>query len=72
MPQVSVNLTITKAQMLKYYQGVAGNVTATSCDGSIIRFPANILRPFVDNNGVNGRFIIEFDDCGKLKNIFRI
>ena len=72
MPAITFNLAITKEQMLKYYQGRAQTVTVTSIEGKTIQFPANILRQFVEEEGVYGKFTIEFDNNGKFSSISRI
>lgn len=66
MPQISVQLNINANDFIRLYQGVARDVVAISLDGRNVRFPAAILRPFVSHDGVQGRFVIEFDEAGKF------
>jgi len=47
-------------------------VQARSTDGRSIRFPANILRPFVTQAGIHGAFRIRYDDKGKLQGIDKL
>jgi hypothetical protein len=46
-----------KASYLEPYQ-----VLALSRDGQRLRFPANILRPYVTHHGIDGTFLIHTDD----------
>lgn len=54
------------------YEGVVKDVVARSQDGRRVRFPANILRPFVTHAGIAGRFQIEFDGDNRFKTIEKI
>jgi len=47
-------------------------VAAETIDGKTVHFPANILRPFVTHDGVQGTFAIYFDDNNKFKDIKRL
>lgn len=49
-----------------YYAGAARNVAVVTREGLHIKFPANILRPFVTYTGIRGEFTIEFDQNNKL------
>jgi len=40
--------------------------------GRRVRFPANILRPFVTLEGIQGRFIIRFDSDSRFQGIDRL
>lgn len=55
-----------------YYNGAAREVVGTTADGRVVRFPANILRPYVMHDGVHGEFEIEFDVNHKFVAIHRI
>ena len=70
--RIQIVLDIAPNEYQVYYTGAAKNVVTTSIDGRTIRFPANILRPFVTHDGVQGRFVIEFDGDNKLVAIDRI
>lgn len=72
MHKVIVPLTISAEEYLKLYQGSARSVYAKTTEGKSIRFPANILQPFVTRAGIKGHFSIEFDQCNKFKTISRI
>ena len=72
MPQIFVDLKITKDQLLKFYSGHAKNVRAMSLCGRQIQFPVEILRPYVKNDGIYDTFAIEYDASGKFVDIKRI
>ncbi len=72
MNQITFQLSISSDQFLAYYRGAAKNVSLTMSDGKVIHFPANILQPFVQHDGVHGQFIMRFDDRHKLIDIKRI
>ncbi|MBU2984166.1 DUF2835 domain-containing protein [Saccharophagus degradans] len=54
------------------YAGAAKHVLAYTRDGRSIRFPAHILRPFVTRDGVQGSFVIEFDQNNRFVGINRL
>ncbi len=72
MSYVVVALTIRADEYLKRYQGSARTVYAVTSEGKRIRFPANILQPFVTRGGIEGEFKIEFTKTNKFKSIRRI
>jgi hypothetical protein len=59
-------LHISAHEYQDYYSGTARNVAVTARDGRAIKFPANILRPFISHDGIHGEFVIEFDDNNKF------
>ena len=66
MNELTINIHISKEELLKYYQGSAQYVSTSSEDGRIVQFPANRLHPYIGHNGVRGRFRLCYDDQGKL------
>lgn len=67
-----VDLTLSAEKYQLMYAGAAKHVLAYSRDGRSIRFPAHILRPFVTREGVQGSFVIEFDQNNRLVGINRL
>ena len=61
MAKITVDIQISAEDYLAHYQGFAREVVARAEDGRIIRFPSNILQPFITRSGINGRFVISFD-----------
>lgn len=72
MASLIVELAIPADKYLLMYEGAVDQVLAYSSDGRKVRFPANILRPFVTREGVYGRFAIHFDQNNKLRSIERV
>ncbi len=72
MSEVVISLNIAADEYLKLYKGSARSVFTQTVEGRSIRFPANILQPFVTREGVRGRFIIEFDEQNKFRYIKRL
>ena len=69
---VRVVLKIPAYQLLYYYQGGVDTVAATTTDGRVIHFPANILRSVVHSDGVYGTFELIFDENHNFVSISRI
>lgn len=72
MAQLLVDLAISPDELLRLYRGQARVVQARALDGTRVKFPANCLRPFVTEQGVQGRFVLEFDAAYKLKGFSRL
>jgi hypothetical protein len=70
--QLRVVLNIPVNVIHSYYSGAARDIVATTRDGRVVRFPANILRPYVSHDGVHGEFAIEFDANHKFVAIHRL
>ncbi len=69
--RVRVKISIPANVIHSYYTGDVREIVATAIDGRVVRFPANILRPYVSHNGVHGEFVIEFDADHKFVGIQR-
>ncbi len=72
MKQVVISLAITAEEFQRLYQGAARDVVALDDQRRRIRFPANILVPFVTHSGVRGRFRINFGDDNRFHSIEQI
>ncbi|MFT6388789.1 MAG: hypothetical protein ACJAUP_002172 [Cellvibrionaceae bacterium] len=72
MSNVIVSLTIAADEYIKLYQGSVRSVYTQTAEGRSIRFPANILQPFVTHEGIKGHFSIEFDQENRFKKICRV
>ncbi|MDT8428148.1 MAG: DUF2835 domain-containing protein [Pseudomonadales bacterium] len=66
------DLHIPAERYVALYAGQARDIQARSLDGASLRFPGNILRPFVSHDGVQGRFRISFDENHKFQAIEKI
>lgn len=69
---VVVELRITAEELLRYYRGSAKTVSATDTTGRKVRFPVNIVQPFVTRDGIDGVFEIHFDELGKFTRINKL
>jgi len=69
---IYVQLNISPEQFQRLYEGIVKTVNARSIDGRSVRFPANILRPFVTHAGVVGTFAIHFSDENRFQGIEKI
>lgn len=72
MRSIYVQLNIPPEEFQLLYEGVAKSVNARSIDGRTVKFPANILRPFVTHSGIVGTFVIHFSDENRFQGIEKI
>lgn len=72
MRSIYVQLNIRPEEFQLLYEGVAKTVNARSLDGRTVKFPANILRPFVTHAGVVGTFAIHFSEENRFTGIEKI
>ena len=70
--RVRFDLNIPAEQILAYYQGIAKKVSVQAHDGRRIEFPAERLRPFLNHNGIQGVFELEFDERHRFVALHRI
>ena len=68
---IKVSLNIPADEYLRIYQGSARFIQAISSEGKRVRFPANILQPFVTRDGVYGDFLIVCDKDNRFEKILR-
>ncbi len=72
MRSILVQLRIGADEFQRLYEGTATEVAARSVDGRRVRFPANILRPFVTHAGIVGTFRIQFDNDNRFQYVEKI
>ncbi len=72
MRSIVVQLSISADEFQRLYEGTVKEVIARSIDGRRVRFPANILRPFVTRVGILGTFHIQFSDENRFQSIEKI
>ena len=70
--RLHVVLNISVHELIQYYEGTVDSVVAITTDGRSIKFPANILRSVVQNNGIHGTFELVFNEHFKFVSISRI
>jgi len=54
------------------YKGHAQHVITKSFDGRTIRFPADILKPYLTRAGILGTFAIHFDNNNRFQSLEKI
>jgi len=69
---VLISLSISADEYIRVYQGSAKTVSTIDHYGRRIRFPVNILQPYVTHEGVYGVFAIEFDNNNKFIGIQQV
>ena len=70
--ELHFRLDLPPEEALRYYQGNARFVVVTAENGQRIQFPAEHIRPFIDQSGVQGYFSIQFDSNNKLLGLKRV
>lgn len=60
------SLDIDRQEYLRYYAGDVKSVQVRAIQGLLIQFPASALKPYVTYQGIQGNFVIKFDDNKKL------
>ena len=67
--RMRVVLNISSYQLSDYYEGTVDSVVARATDGRTVKFPANVLRSVVQDDGVYGVFELTFDKHNKFVSI---
>lgn len=70
--KIIIDLKISPDEYLAHYQGIAKEVVARDRTGRTVRFPSNILQPYVTRDGISGSFQIEFDENNRFRRIVRL
>lgn len=65
-------MKISQEECLRYYQGGVKTLSAASEDGRRVRFPANVIKKFINHHGISGRFQLNYDPEGKLLDIIKL
>lgn len=65
-------LSINPKEYLKYYQGNVRWISVESTQGLIIRFPANLLTPYVTHKGITGAFVLSYWPSGKVQSLEKL
>ncbi len=60
------SLLIPVHEYQAYYSGIVQDVSVVTHNGLRINFPASALRPYISHDGIQGEFVIEFDENNKL------
>ncbi|MBV1908509.1 MAG: DUF2835 domain-containing protein [Kangiellaceae bacterium] len=71
MPLARFSINLNTSEVQKYYRGQAQNILVRSYEGLKVQFPANLILPYVSRSGVQGEFILEYDNNGKVISLIR-
>jgi hypothetical protein len=66
----SINLEYDEARI--FYTGAKNRVQVTAIDGKRINLPWSMLQPFFTPLGVQGQFVIQYTDEGKMLELNRL
>lgn len=66
---IPFNINLSYEKFFEVYKGHAKYVVVKAIDGRTLQFPAEILKPYLTHTGIQGRFIIYFDDKNKFKSL---
>jgi hypothetical protein len=59
--KITMDISISADEMLKWYTGHAQQAIITSRDGRSVALPVTLLHPFLTREGVHGRFVLYHD-----------
>ena len=65
-------LELSYDEFTAVYTGQAKNVITKSFDGRTVRFPADILKPYLTRAGIKGTFNINFDSNHKFTSLEKL
>ncbi|MBB1125324.1 DUF2835 family protein [Thiospirillum jenense] len=66
------SLKIHQDAFQAYYTGQARRVSVVAENGKRLELPAHVFRPFVNHQGVTGRFKVTIDDQYRLIQLERV
>ena len=72
VPTLQIDLKIRPEEYLAWYEGTAGQVVARSREGLTVQFPAKVLQRFVGADGIEGTFLLTFDESNKFVRIDKL
>lgn len=69
MPSLIVDIRLPREEYLKCYQSYIRQVRAVARTGESVRFPINVLQPYLTHTGVQGSFRLSFSEENKFVGI---
>jgi hypothetical protein len=66
------SIEVTYAECEKLYSSSSNSAVLTADSGERVQLPIVNLRPYVDRQGLNGRFRLIIDDKNKVKSFNKI
>ena len=72
MKRYEFRLCISPGDYLDHYRGIVKSVVVLTESGQSLQFPASMLRPFVTDAGIDGRFVLLCDENNKCVDLRRL
>ena len=72
MRTLHIDLNIRAEVFLSWYEGTAREVFAVSHEGLTVQFPANVLQRYISADGIQGTFLLTFDEKNKFVSIEKL
>lgn len=69
MNKLLLRLNVPAAEFAKVYAVPGARLYATADTGARVALPAAAFKRFVTHSGLSGRFMVSFDDDGRLQAI---
>ncbi len=71
MRTLRFRLSLSAERFQTYYLGRVREIQVTTVDGLRVRFPAEVLRPFVSRDGIHGEFLLQYGEDNRFQGIRR-
>ncbi|MEM9622470.1 MAG: DUF2835 family protein [Pseudomonadota bacterium] len=71
MRTFTIDMRLNRTQLEAFYAGQVSHVWVRDVNGVRLQFPLQHLRPFIDHNGVRGRFTLQVKPDNSLLSIKR-
>jgi hypothetical protein len=72
MDESRFTLRIDAGEYRQYYRGAVRYVQVMDHRGRRVRFPASLLQPFVSHSGVEGQFVLRYDDAMRAHSLEKL
>lgn len=69
---IRFQLALSPEQFLRFYQGIAKNITTRADDGRVINFPAQNVKQFLAHDGIHGSFEMALTHDHKFISVKRL
>ena len=70
--ELRFQLHIASEEFTRYYRGEAKEVIVRTENGLTLSLPASAFQAFVSHQGIDGRFVVKFDQNNKLLSLQRV
>ena len=69
---IRFQLALSPEQFLRFYQGIAKNITTRADDGRVINYPAQNVKQFLAHDGIHGSFEMALTHDHKFISVKRL